>query len=85
MDCAEDADLMKAGMVKNVSVSAIIIKLMESVEHVILTVLILVATVFVTMDFMVMLINAKDVTLAVVNVLDLVLHNASLARMLVMT
>ena len=85
MDFVKDADLIKVGMVKNVSVLATIIKLTESVEHVILIVLMLVATVFVTMDFMVMLINAKDVTLAVVNVLDLVLHNASLARMLVMT
>lgn len=66
----EDVPLIKDGMENNAFVFQDTIKLMEFVELVTQIVLIMVETVFVTMDFMEMLINVINAILAVENVQD---------------
>lgn len=66
----EDVALIKDGMENNAFVFQDTIKLMEFVELVTQIVLIMVETVFVTMDFMEMLINVINAILAVENVQD---------------
>ena len=65
---AENVDLMRAGMDKNVFVLQIIIELMEYVEHAILIQVIMEGIAFAIMDSMEMLINVINVILHVVNV-----------------
>lgn len=65
---AENVDLMRAGMDKNVFVLQIIIELMECVEHAILIQVIMEGIAFAIMDSMEMLINVINVILHVVNV-----------------
>ena len=65
---AENVDLMRAGMDKNVFVLQIIIELMECVEHAILIQVIMEGIAFAIMDSMELLINVINVILHVVNV-----------------
>lgn len=73
---AENVDLMRAGMDKNVFVLQIIIELMEYVEHAILIQVIMEGIAFAIMDSMEMLINVINVILHVVNVKVQVKANA---------
>ena len=73
---AENVDLMRAGMDKNVFVLQIIIELMEYVEHSILIQVIMEEIAFAIMDSMEMLINVINVILHVVNVKVQVKANA---------
>ena len=76
MDFVNIVNLMKVGMVKNAFVLLVITKLMEFVEHVILTQPITRKLVFVTMDIMEILTNVINAIAVVENAQVLNLINA---------
>ena len=84
MDYVENVEETKVGMVKNVCVFRIIIKLKVFVEHVIQILHLMAEIVSVTMDFMVMQTNVINVIPLVENVQDLGKTNAYPVQMLVM-